>query len=82
MPKHVDLVAVPEERAELFRRHEREGRSLGGERLVTRIERLVGRVLRPQNRGPKGPWKHATRRRNYVWCPATFIWCPATFTAP
>ena len=56
--------AVPEEQAEMFRRHERTGRPLGGERFVTRIERLLGRVLRPHKRGPRGPWKHKRRRRN------------------
>ena len=30
----------------------------GGERFIMRIERLLGRVLRPHKRGPKGPWKH------------------------
>ena len=56
--------AVPEEQAEMFRRHERTGRPLGGERFVTRVERLLGRILRPRKRGPSGPWKHKRRRRN------------------
>ena len=49
---------VSEEDAALFRRHERTGRPLGSERFVSRMERLLGRVLRPRKRGPKGPWKH------------------------
>ena len=54
--------AVSEEQAALFRRHERTGRPLGGERFVTRIERLLGRVLRPRKRGPKGPRRRPRRR--------------------
>ena len=64
VPNHVHLVAVPEGQAEMFRRYARTGRPLGGERFVTRIERLLGRVLRPHKRGPRGPWKHQRRRRN------------------
>jgi len=56
--------AVSEERGASLRRHERTGRPLGNERFVTRVERLLGRVLRPQKRGPKGPWKHRKRRWN------------------
>ena len=59
-----DLEAVPEEQAGMFRRHERTGRPLGGERFVTRVERLLGRILRPCKRGPSGPSKHKRRRRN------------------
>jgi len=58
--------AVSEERAALFRRHARTGRPLGSERFATRIERLLGRVLRPQKRGPKGPWKHRRRPKDQV----------------
>ena len=53
---------VSEEQAERFRRHERTGRPLGDEGFVTRLERVLGRVLRPQKRGPKGPWKHKGKR--------------------
>ena len=49
---------LTDEEMESLRRHERSGRPLGSERFVARIERLVGRVLRPGKRGPKGPWKH------------------------
>ena len=49
---------LTDEELESHRRHERSGRPLGGKRFVSRIERLVGRVLRPLKRGPKGPWKH------------------------
>ena len=51
----------PEE-AETFRRHERTGRPLGSEGFVARLEKALGRVLRPRKRGPKGPWKHKHRR--------------------
>ena len=53
---------VSEEQAERFRRHERTGRPLGDEGFVTRLERVLGRVLRPHKRVPKGPWKHKGRR--------------------
>jgi putative transposase len=62
----VDFLAqgVSEEQAALFRSHERTGRPLGGDGFVARIERLLGRVLRPRQRGPKGPWKHKGRGHN------------------
>ena len=63
---HVNEYDVPRLRAALFGRHERSGRPLGSEGFVTRVERLLGRVLRPHKRGPKGPWKHNRRRRNRV----------------
>ena len=47
---------------ELLRRHEPTGRPLGGERFLPHLESLVDRVLRPQKRAPKSPWKH--RRKN------------------
>jgi len=50
------------EEAEVIRRHERTGRPLGSERFVVRLERALGRLLRPQKRGPKGPWKHRKAR--------------------
>jgi putative transposase len=56
--------AVSEEQAALFGRHERTGRPLGSERFVECMERLLGRVLRPHKRGPKGPWKHRRRPNN------------------
>jgi putative transposase len=45
--------AVTAEQAAWFRRHERTGRPLGGERFVTRVEKLLGRVLRPRKPGRK-----------------------------
>jgi len=42
------------EQAELIRRHERTGRPLGSEGFVARLEGLLGRLLHPQKRGPKG----------------------------
>jgi len=47
---------------ELLRRHERTGRPLGDEGFLARLESALARALRPQKRGPKGPWKH--RRSN------------------
>ena len=49
---------LSDEALALFRRHERSGRPLGDDGFVARLEALVGRVLRPGRRGPKGPWKH------------------------
>lgn len=45
--------AVPEEELTQIRRHGRTGRPLGDETFVGRLEGLVGRVLKPQKRGPK-----------------------------
>ncbi len=39
--------------AELFRHHERTGRPLGQARFLDRIEKTLGRVIRPHKRGPK-----------------------------
>lgn len=41
--------------AETLRRHARSGRPLGGAAFVTELEARLGRALRPQKRGPKGP---------------------------
>ncbi len=49
---------VTAEEWELLRRHERTGRPLGDEGFLAHLESLVDRVLSPQKRGPKGPWKH------------------------
>jgi len=51
------------EEADEFRRHERSGRPLGSERFVTRLEGLLGRILRRQKPGPKTGRR--TRRRRY-----------------
>jgi putative transposase len=45
--------AVPEEEVRDLRRHARTGRPLGDETFVGRLEQMVGRVLKPQKRGPK-----------------------------
>jgi putative transposase len=50
--------AASEEDLRDLRRHGRTGRPLGDETFVGRLEELVGRVLKPQKRGPKG--KHHT----------------------
>ena len=49
---------IEEEEAAMMRRHERTGRPLGSEGFVKRLEKQLDRVLLPQRRGPKGPWKH------------------------
>lgn len=45
--------AVPEEELKDLRRHSRTGRPLGSESFLERLEAMVGRVLKPQKRGPK-----------------------------
>ena len=52
------------EEAEELRRHERSGRPLGSEDFVARLEASLGRILRPQNPGPKGPRRRGKRARN------------------
>jgi putative transposase len=42
-----------EEVAATLRRHESTGRPLGGERFLTRLEKKLGKILRPQKPGPK-----------------------------
>ncbi len=44
-------VANPE--IELFRKHERTGRSLGADSFIGKIELLLDRKLKPQKPGPK-----------------------------
>ena len=50
--------------ADDLRRHERSGRPLGNEGFVVRLEGLLGRILRPQKPGPKGPRRRPRRDRN------------------
>jgi putative transposase len=57
---------LSEEELASVRRHERSGRPLGDEPFVTRLERMVGRVLHPGKPGPKGPWKEKRRRRRKI----------------
>ena len=45
--------AVPEEELRDIRRHSRTGRPLGDEAFQSRLEDMLGRVLKPQKRGPK-----------------------------
>jgi putative transposase len=45
--------ALPEEDFRAIRRHARTGRPLGDEAFLGRLEDMVGRVLKPQNPGPK-----------------------------
>jgi len=56
--------AVPEEELRDLREHGRTGRPLGNSVFLDRLERLVGRILRPQKPGPKPkPRKPRSRRR-------------------
>lgn len=50
-----DFLSAPTraEEAELFARHSRTGRPLGDADFVERLEKKLGRVLRPLKRGPK-----------------------------
>jgi putative transposase len=50
--------AVPEEEIRDLRRHGRTGRPLGDEAFLGRLEEIVGRIVKPQKRGPK-PKGHA-----------------------
>jgi putative transposase len=47
------LSAVSEEEMNLFRQHESTGRVLGDDDFQKRLEKKLGRVLRPQKPGPK-----------------------------
>ena len=38
---------------ELFRKHERTGRPLGMDSFIEKMERLLGRKLKPEKPGPK-----------------------------
>jgi len=51
--------ALSEEELGQLRQHDRTGRPLGRDRFVGRLEKRLGRVLKPQKRGPKGK-----RRKN------------------
>ena len=56
--------AVGEGELRALREHGRTGRPLGSSAFLDRLERLVGRVLRPQKPGPKPtPHKSQTRKR-------------------
>ena len=44
---------VEAETMEEFRRHERTGRPLGSEGFLAGLERMLGRILRPQKPRPK-----------------------------
>jgi putative transposase len=47
------LEGLGAEEAEILRRHERTGRPLGEPSFLERIEQSLGRVVRPNRRGPK-----------------------------
>ena len=49
------------EQCELLRRHARTGRPLGSKRFLARLERALGRVLRPGKPGPKRKLAAGTR---------------------
>ena len=49
---------VEEEDEKQIRTHQVTGRPLGDENFMNKCEDLIGRILKPAKRGPKGPWKH------------------------
>jgi putative transposase len=50
---------LPEGEGQALRRHERTGRPLGNDNFITRLEGLVGKVLR---RGKPGPRKGSVKK--------------------
>jgi len=54
---------LTEQDVEIVRAHERTGRPLGSKVFVASMEALTGRVLAPQKRGPKGPWKKKRKKK-------------------
>jgi len=56
--------ALPEEQLRDLREHARTGRPLGSSAFLHRLERLVGRVLKPQKPGPKPKPRKPRRRKN------------------
>ncbi|UNC93264.1 hypothetical protein [Candidatus Contubernalis alkaliaceticus] len=46
---------ISAEETEKFRSHEKTGRPLGNEKLITDMEKIVRVNLRPRKPGPKGP---------------------------
>ena len=68
LPKLIDdwqayltITATEAERFKL-KRHERTGRPLGDMNFVEQLEQTLNRTLKPQKRGPKGPWKHKKKK--------------------
>ena len=54
---------LSDEEGEALRQHERTGRPLGSERFVTRLEKTLKRILRPQKRGRKPDAKKKGKTR-------------------
>ena len=56
--------AMSQDELRALREHGRTGRPLGSAAFLDRLERVVGRVLKPQKRGPKPkqPRKRRTRK--------------------
>ncbi len=54
---------VDVETAERMRQHERTGRPLGSESFVVKVEKMLGRMVGPQKRGPK-PQNQGDKARN------------------
>jgi putative transposase len=46
-------VGIQESEVDLFRKHERTGRPIGDDAFIDRLERLLGRPLKPKKPGPK-----------------------------
>jgi putative transposase len=68
LPKLIDdwhsylTITAPEAERLKLRLHERTGRPLGDMGFVEQLEQNLNRTLKPQKRGPKGPWKHKKAR--------------------
>jgi len=48
----------------ILQQHERTGRPLGSDGFLTRIEKSIGRLLKP-----KRPGRKPRKDNKYVWCP-------------
>ena len=54
---YLTITATESERFKL-KHHEHTGRPLGATTFVEQLEGQLNRTLKPQKRGPKGPWKY------------------------
>jgi putative transposase len=62
---YLTITASEAERFTL-QRHERTGRPLGDLVFIEQLEKALNRILTPQKRGPKGPWKHKNSKDGEV----------------
>ncbi len=57
--KYLELDIATED-SEKIESHMRSGAPLGNEMFISELEEKFGLEVKPQKRGPKGPWKHKT----------------------